>query len=129
MLISMLHASVASKLYEQIFLGIFPEKQIIKLYSFDDKKYDFQKIIYTNEIYNCNLIFTNEFYRLNILANKPIFVSSIIQLKEYDNAIGGLIWERDEPKIVFIKQRLEKFNIKLKDYLEKYIVDEKVYSF
>lgn len=120
---------INSKLFEYIFKGLFPSKENILIYDIGNNKYNLDKISYTNEIYNSNLIFINEFYMLDIYSNKPIFVSSKKQLKRYENAVGALYWENDEAKVVFIKERLNKFNIKVSNHLEKYLVNEKIYSF
>jgi len=120
---------IVGKLYEKIFTGIFPQKNSILVYNIGNKKYNSKKIVYTKEIYNSDIIFISEFYRLGIYSNKPIFASSLIELKLYENAIGALYWDKDEPKIIFLKDRLDKFNIKIANYLMDYIVDEKIHSF
>lgn len=120
---------INSKLHEKIFQGIFPQNDNILIYDIGNKKHNFKQIEYTKEIYNCDLIFINEFYRLEIYNNKPIFVSSLLQLKLYRNAIGALFWEKGIPKIIFFKHRLSNHKIKLAKYLEKYVVDEKKFTF
>lgn len=120
---------IYSKLHEKIFEGIFPNKNEILLYNIGNPIYNFSNIKYTKEIYNSDIIFISEFYRIQIINDKPIFASSLIQLKYYKNAIGALYWEKGEPKIILIKQRLEEHKIKVAKYLEKYIVDEKIHTF
>lgn len=120
---------ISSELFEQIFHGIFPKKSNIYIYNIGNNKYKFKNIIYTKEIYNSDLIFISEYYRLEIFSNKPIFVSSLEQLKIYENSIGALYWENDEAKIIFLKDRLKKYNIEVAEYLKKYLYDEKIYSF
>lgn len=121
--------NIDSKLFEKIFEGIFPNKNNILIYNIGNTKYESNKIEYTKEIYNSDLIFVSEYYRLEIYSNKPIFVSDLKQLNLYENSIGALYWDNDEAKIIFLKNRLKKFDLKIADYLRKYIVDEKIYPF
>lgn len=126
---NLLSSDINSKLYEKILEGLFPHKDSILIYNIGENKYNFNKIAYTKEIYNSDIILVSEYYRLDIFTNRPLFVSDLRQLKIYENSIGALYWENDEAKIIFLKNRLERYNIKIADYLKKYVVDEKIYSF
>lgn len=126
---TLLSSDINERLYEKIFEGLFPNKDLILVYNIGETKYNSNKIIYTKEIYNSDLILVSEYYRLDIFSNKPLFVSDLRQLKIYENSIGALYWENDEAKIIFLKDRLERYNIRIADYLKKYVVDEKIYSF
>lgn len=53
-------------------------------------------------------------------ANKPIVVLDYDLLKKYDNAVAAFFWKKGRPNIVFIKDRVEKFNIKLPKPYEVY---------
>lgn len=120
---------VYSKLHEKIFEGIFQNKSEILIYNIGNPIYSFNKIKYTKEIYNSDIIYISEYYRIQIINDKPIFASSLIQLKYYKNSIGALYWEKGEPKIILLKNRLKKHNINVAKYLEKYVVDEEIYTF
>lgn len=128
LLVKSLYANLLDEIYGTIFSSIFPNKNVIKIYNVGNENYKVKRVIYTKEIYNSDLIFVSDYYRLKIYANKPIFVSNVVQLKIYDNAIGGLFWENGEMKIVLLKERLERFNLKVDERLGKYIVSKKVYS-
>lgn len=128
LLVKSLYANLLDEIYGTIFSSIFPNKNVIKIYNVGNENYKVKRVIYTKEIYNSDLIFVSDYYRLKIYANKPIFVSNVVQLKIYDNAIGGLFWEDGEMKIVLLKERLERFNLKVDERLGKYIVSKKVYS-
>ncbi len=126
---SLYSKDINSKLYEKIFEGLFPNKNKILIYNIGENKFSFNKIFYTKEIYNSDLILVSEYYRLDIFTNRPLFVSDLRQLKIYENSIGALYWENDEAKIIFLKDRLKKYDIEIADYLKKYVKDEKIYSF
>lgn len=128
LLVKSLYANLLDEIYGTIFSSIFPNKNVIKIYNVGNENYKVKRVIYTKEIYDSDLIFVSDYYRLKIYANKPIFVSNVVQLKIYDNAIGGLFWENGEMKIVLLKERLERFNLKVDERLGKYIVSKKVYS-
>lgn len=55
---------------------------------------------------------------------KPIVVLDYDLLKRYDNAVAAFFWKKGRPNIVFIKDRVEKFKIKLPPSYEIYQEDE-----
>lgn len=112
-----------SKLHEKIFEGIFPNKKDILIYNIGNPIYKFKNIKYTREIYKSDIIFISEYYRIHIINDKPIFASSLFQLNYYKNAIGALYWDKGEAKIILLKQKLKEHNLKVANYLEKYIVE------
>jgi len=114
---------VYSKLHEKIFEGIFPNKKEILIYNIGNPIYKFKNIKYTKEIYKSDIIFISEYYRIHIINNKPIFASSLFQLKYYKNAIGALYWNKGKAEIILLKDRLKEHNLKVADYLEKYIIE------
>lgn len=52
--------------------------------------------------------------------NKPIVVLDYDLLKKYDNAVAAFFWKKGRPNIVFIKDRVKKFNIQLPKSYEVY---------
>ncbi len=56
-------------------------------------------------------------------TQKPIIGMKYFLLKD-ENVIGAIFWHKGRPNIVFIKKRLNKFNIKPPKTLEKYIEDK-----
>jgi|TARA_R110002033_G_scaffold20278_5_gene51315 hypothetical protein len=118
-----------SKYHEEVFQELFPNKKEILIYNIGNPEYSFKNIKYTKELYKSDLIYINEYYRLKIINDKPILASSLIQLNYYKNAIGALYMENGKEKIVFVRDRLKEHNILVTDYLEKYIIYEKIYTF
>jgi len=114
---------VYSKLHEKIFEGIFPDKNKILIYNIGNPIYKFKNIQYTKEIYKSDIIFISQYYKIHIMNNKPIFASSLFQLKYYKNAIGALYWNKGKAEIILLKDRLKEHNLKVADYLEKYIIE------
>jgi hypothetical protein len=120
---------IYSKYTEKIFHELFPNKKEILIYNIGNPEYNFKNIKYTKELYNCDLIFINKYYRLKIINDKPILASNLIQLNYYKNAIGAFYMENGKARIVFVRDRLKEHNIPINDYLEKYILYEKIYTF
>ncbi|RXJ82010.1 hypothetical protein [Arcobacter sp. F2176] len=118
-----------SKYHEEVFQGLFPNKKEILIYNIGNLEYSFKNIKYTKELYKSDLIYINEYYRLKIINDKPILASSLIQLSYYKNAIGAFYMENGKAKIAFVRDRLKDHNIIVNDYLEKYIIYEKIYTF
>ncbi|ADG92993.1 hypothetical protein Arnit_1335 [Arcobacter nitrofigilis DSM 7299] len=118
-----------SKLHEEIFQRLFSNKKEILIYNIGNPEYSFKNIKYTKELYKSDLIYINEYYRLKIINDKPILASSLIQLNYYKNAIGVFYIEKQKAKIFLVRDRLIEHNIVITDYLEQYIIYEKIYTF
>lgn len=119
-----INAKAASKVYTKIFTSIV-NKDVIKVYIKNEKYLELFK--YSNKLsYSINeedsdiYIVTNS-SELPINYPKIIFATDINLLKQHDNIIGAFYWDHGQPRIVFIKERLEKFNIKLDQKFKKYI--------
>lgn len=55
---------------------------------------------------------------------KPILVLDYDLLSVYDSSVSAFFWKKGRPNIVFIKSRLEKFDIKLPPSYEIYLEEE-----
>ncbi|MBC8237760.1 MAG: hypothetical protein H8E76_05965 [Helicobacteraceae bacterium] len=53
--------------------------------------------------------------------DKPIVVLDYDILKDHKNAVAAFFWKKGRPNIVFIKDRIEKFNIVLPPSYEIYL--------
>ncbi len=63
------------------------------------------------------------------IRNKIILTTDFRLLKEIPESIGALYWKKGRPHIIFIKERLKDFKIKLSEDYGKFIVSEKeIYS-
>lgn len=63
-------------------------------------------------------------YKIENCQDRPLFTSSYKVLKEDQNAIGAFYWKKGRPNIIFVKSRLEYFELKLPTELKKYEVTE-----
>jgi hypothetical protein len=59
------------------------------------------------------------------IRNKIVLATDFKLLKEIPECIGALYWKKGRPHIVFIKERLKDFKIKLSKDYGKFIIDEK----
>ncbi len=98
--------------------------------------YDRKKIInFSNhfilveDIQKADIVIVDKYKRISELKNKIILTTDFNLLKEIPESIGALYWKKGRPHIIFIKERLKDYNIKLSDDYKRYIVSEKeIYS-
>ena len=114
---------INSKLFEKILVGLFPNNENITLFITDDSaQFDFSKKIHVvDNVKLSNIVLVNSNNARLEKYNKVLFVTSYKDLKKYDNAIGALYWKKGRPQVVFLKKRLDNYDIKVADYLNKYI--------
>ncbi len=99
----------------------------IKVVTSSDLKYilKYSKILsHTLSCKKAHILVTGD-ERLLKKCNKPAIVTKYYLLKKYKNAIGAIYWKKGRPNVVFVKDRLEQFNIKLPDRYRKYLEREK----
>lgn len=58
------------------------------------------------------------------IENKILFSTNYRGFKNHIECVGAFYWFKGRPQIVFLRDRLKKQNIKLKPFLQKYIIDE-----
>ena len=56
-------------------------------------------------------------------TDKILFTTEAKILEKNTNVIGAFYWKRGRPKIVFVRSRLEHFNLTIDPKFDKYIVD------
>ncbi len=108
-------------------------KTVIKVYviGYDKKKIQnfsnhFKLVM---DIDDADIVIVNKYKNVEKLRNKIILTTDFNLLKEIPESIGALYWKKGRPHIIFIKERLQDYNIKLSKDYEKFIVDEKeIYS-
>jgi hypothetical protein len=118
---------VEKQIYKQILYGIFPYKETI--YVWYDENMEFLKTIskvhIVQDINSADILILAHPIKEEKIDNKVVFVQSYHLLKQYSSfAIGGFYWQKGRPNLLFLKENLEKFNIRLDKTLERYIEDE-----
>lgn len=116
----------ASKIFNKIFTAIFSQATI-HVYSPNDEYTDVihkaKNLTLTPSIEaNITLITTSQ--ELSTNQNQLAFTTDLTVLREGESVIGAFYWEYGHPKIVFIRKRLDHYNIILDKRFEKYIVEE-----
>ena len=119
---------IEEEIYGDIIHAIFPNRQTVYVWS-DDKTISFLDNIggikMLNNANNADILILNNTSKNAFLVGKIVFVRKYYLLKKYkDFAVGGFYWQKGRPNILFLKQNLEKFDIKLPNGLESFIEDE-----
>ncbi len=116
-----------AKIISNIAKNLIPKKD--KLSIFIPEITDLEKSIYSEPFYivnNCNdadfiyLRNNSDLESCNI-HNKIYFTNNYDSLLKNDKFIGAFFWSKSRPNIVFVKNRLNKNNIKLPEIYEKFI--------
>lgn len=113
----------ASLIFERIFSAVF-SANIIPVYS-KDKEY--QEVINSSSILqlaaDANIIIVSKYKDIPINTNKIIFTTNAKILETNKYVIGAFYWERGQPKIIFVRDRLKYFNLEVDNKFNKYVVD------
>ena len=120
-------SAVEAKIYNSIFSAFFPYKNIVRVWVDKESKRDIlQRIANVRLVSSMGdadicLIMKSK----DIKTNKLIFVGSYSLLKHYkESTLGGFFWQKGRPNILFLKENLEKFNVKLPSRFSKYIEND-----
>jgi len=116
--------AVEAKIYDSIFSAIFPHKNIVRVWVDKESKKTVLERIKNIKVVTSSLeadiclVFKSK----NIETNKVIFVGSYALLKYYkESTIGGFFWQKGRPNILFLKNNLDKYNVKLPAKFSKYV--------
>lgn len=113
----------ASKIYDKLFYAVF-KKEDIKVYVNDD---EYKKMVLssqylklTQEIEDSDIIIIRKVEEINEIKDKIAFSIDKDLLDQNTNIIGAFYWNKGNPEIIFIKDRLEKHNLNLLESFKKY---------
>ena len=118
---------VEAKILSEMAHILAKKSKKVKVATSPDLKYiiKYSKILY--QVNNCKkaqILITGD-EKLLKRCNKPAIVTRYYLLKKYKNAIGAIYWKKGRPNVVFVKDRLEMFKIRLPDRYRKYLEREK----
>ena len=116
--------SSESKIVKLLFSSLFNSTKI-NIYVDDKKKYTIIKEAGFNLVKTCSkadLVYSSSY--LIECNNKPIFTDNYKSFRDEKNVIGAFYWKKGRPNILFLKPRLDSFELKLPEKLEKYQIDE-----
>ncbi len=119
---------IEKKIYKTIIYSLFPQKQVIKIWSDDERKNNFlsslQKILIVQKPSLADMLIINKPLQ-KTFPQKIIFVTNYPILEKYkDTAIGGFYWQKGRPNIIFLEKNLKKFHISLPDSMQGYIEED-----
>ncbi|MFN4307383.1 hypothetical protein [Sulfurihydrogenibium azorense] len=113
---------VEVKLLEKV-LSDITQKQLIYVCIYDSEKIQYiQKYCTKIHITNCekaDVIISDREIPYN---NKPVIALNEEILKKLQNAIGGLYWKKGRPQLIFLEDRLKKFDIQLPSEYNRFII-------
>jgi len=120
------HVSYEVKIYHVIFSSLFPQKDLINVWSDSAKKKETLsqiKCIHFVELQkNADILLLSK--TKNLTSDTMKFVTSYKLLKHYkQSAVGGFYWQKGRPNILFLKKNLQKYHLKLPPSLQEYEVD------
>ena len=123
--VSLLYGSDSEvKIIKLLFTSLFHE-QNIKVFSHSKDKINIIDKAGFVSAQNCNnsdIIYSSVV--LTQCKNKPFFTDNYTSFKKDSTAIGAFYWKKGRPNILFLKSRLEKFDLELPKKFHKYILDE-----
>ncbi len=123
------------KVYHEVFLSLL-DKHIVYVYT-EDKEYreifkTSDKIILTKNLEKADIVLITNHSSLfhiknkleNGVVNKPVmFVTDYRLLKYSPDIVGAFYWKKGRSQLLFIKNRLDTFNIALPDAYENFTVE------
>jgi len=125
------------KMYHQIFSALM-SKPMIKVYTNDkeykdifitsrrisltDKPEESDIILITDESTLYSVLKSNRVE--NNINKKPIFVTNYRFLKKSTDILGAFYWRKGRSQLLFIKKRLDEYNITVPQEYKDFLVDE-----
>ena len=116
-----LEIEIVSKIISSITHGI---NQKVCLYNFNKEDEIAYKKFSSFKITNCkkaNILLIKDVEE-KLKFEKPALALDYLSFKNCENCIGAFYWRKGRPQIILIRERLKKFNIKVKGELRRYII-------
>ncbi len=122
-------------IYHEIFSSLFGER-MISVYTKDKElRHVFQyskKIILSDNVANATIVLVSSKANLITLkkeilennANPIMFTTNYRLLQESNNIVGAFYWKKGRSQLLFIKPRLDKYNIHLTPKYKPFVIDE-----
>ena len=119
------------KVYNKIITSIFPKKETINIYVLNKKYIDLfeisTKIHVVSDIKKASIALVtneNELYKIRKLNKKIMIFATKEKLIFVDELIiGAFYWKKGRSQLLFIKDRLNKYHIKLPNEYDKFIIE------
>ncbi len=113
----------ASKIFDKLFYAVLQKEEIFVF----TKDEEYKKVIINSKYLKivddstkCDIILANDKNDFKSSNNKMVFTTQKELLDEQENVIGAFYWNKGKPEIIFLKERIEKNNLKLQEGFEKY---------
>lgn len=118
---------IATQIIDKTLNSLFPNKTSVKTWA--DTTYHKEVIKHSENMQLANSEKEAEFYLIEkklpktIKKNVLIFTTNIDLFYDNDQVIGAFYWQKGRPNLIFLRERLKKYNIKLSSEFENYIED------
>jgi hypothetical protein len=113
----------ASLIFEKIFSAV-TKQEPIEVYA---KNSDYEEVIRLSALLefskDAKFVIVSHKSEIPNDPNRILFSTDLEILKNHKNAIGAFYWEKGRPKIVFVKDRLKRFELEIDLSFEKYLVE------
>ena len=121
------------KVYNKIFTSIFPQKDVINIYVLNQQYIDLFKnshkfkIVYNIKKASVAIVTSQkELEEIQKIKTKNSIIIFATQEKLlFDNklTIGAFYWKKGRSQLLFVKDRLDKYHIKLPNEYDKFIIE------
>ena len=122
-------------IYHEIFSSLVGEKRISVYTKNKELRHAFQsskKIVLSDNVENSTIVVVSSKSELIALkkdflennANPIMFTTDYRLLQESNNIVGAFYWKKGRSQLLFIKPRLDKYNIHLAPKYKPFVIDE-----
>jgi len=119
--------TIEKKIYTHIIHALYPQKAtIVKVWTDDPSKLEVLQSIPRLKIVKkpqeADFLLVDK--EKNLQSKGILFTTDYHTLESYkDRAIGGFYWQKGRPNILFLRQNLKKYHIKLPEDMQEYVED------
>lgn len=119
---------IAAKIIDKTVSALFPEKKRLK--SWGSTAYHRDIISKTTRLVEAMTLEEAEFYlvgeKISKLIDKKgvIFTTDIDLFYNDERVIGAFYWQKGRPNLIFLRERLEAYELPISSELQDYIEDE-----
>lgn len=117
---------MASKIFDKLFGALIPKNDIaVYVYTKDEEYTEVielaKNLSLVEDLEYADITLVNNERNIPLSTKLPLFTTNLELYKKAPNAVGIFYWKHGRPKIVFSKEKLQKFQINLAPQWAKYI--------
>lgn len=119
--------NMETQIIERIAISLFPKQKIAVWGETANQKNmikQSEKIKEAVDSSDADLIIISKNIPQSLPSNTVIITTEYTLLKKDDRIVGAFFWQKGRPNLLFLRPRLQKYNVKLGHEFDKYIEDE-----